>query len=176
MNIKEALDHANIIIMTDYPLYQHCISVATICYYSAELLGLDAEKAFAGGLLHDMGKLAYAEITLAEGPSAVAFMDHPVLGYEALKGIDEECAIMAYTHHSYQHMKYPEKMEITVPPHLEVYCQLIAYVDKVESFMTRSHLLAEDAIETVDKFYNFLPNISNMVSLVVSRHSLMRLI
>jgi putative nucleotidyltransferase with HDIG domain len=175
MQMKEALDVAESIIMNDSLLYQHCINVATISYYAAKKLGLDQEKAFVGGLLHDMGKLGYVKITMANGPSAVAFMDHPVIGYGMLKDVDEEAAIMAYTHHLYQGTKYPDKVEIEIPKELEPYCQLIAYVDKIEAFMTRSHYSAHRARDTVDRFYPFIPGISQAVYDVVSNYSVVRL-
>jgi putative nucleotidyltransferase with HDIG domain len=175
MDMKEAMEYAQPLVLSDYLLYQHCINVASICYYAAKKLNLDPDKAFVGGLLHDYGKLAWVKIILAEGPSAIGFMDHPVIGYAVLKDDDMDAAIMAYTHHHYQHQSYPEKMEIEIPVEMEPYCQLVAYVDKVEAFMTRGGYSARDAIRTVNDFYPFMDGLADAVRAVVDTHAAMRL-
>jgi len=175
MKIKEAMEFAVPIMNTDFLLYQHCINVAGIAYAAAKKLNIDAEKAFVGGLLHDYGKLAFVKITLSQGPGAIAFMDHPVLGYATLREVDEDAAIIAYMHHSYQRIPYPQVKEIEVPKDLEIYCQLISYIDKVEAFITRSEKSPANAIEIVDKFYPFDKNMRQAVKDVVTSVSMLRL-
>lgn len=160
---SQALEEAKIIMINDYVLYKHCLNVAAIAHFGAGKLGWDQDKAFVCGLLHDIGKIGFLKITLREGPASISFMDHPVIGYAMLQDIDIEAATVAYTHHIYQHEKYPRKLEIDIPADLERYCQLIAYVDKVEAFMARSNYKPKEAAEIVDKFYPFMEGISDAV-------------
>jgi putative nucleotidyltransferase with HDIG domain len=167
IDVMSALRYANVVILNaDYKLYQHCLNVAGIAQCSAKELDLDDELCFVAGLLHDCGKIVW----LSE-PRCYDFMEHAELSYGLLKDVDLDVATIAYMHHSYQTNKYPSVCEIEVPEHLEPYCELISFIDKVEANMTRSHATATEAINTMKKLYPFKPEIVTAVSQVVHKRS-----
>jgi putative nucleotidyltransferase with HDIG domain len=171
MKIETALRLADrFILKEDYPLYQHSFNVAMICRATALKMELDSELAFNGGLLHDIGKIVWVK----KFPE-FNFNDHPVLGYAFLKDIDDDAATMAYMHHRYQKNAYPAVVEITVKKDLEPYVRMVAYVDKVEAFITRSHYEPKDAIITVNAFDNFEPEMTEAVYDILNTYAQLRL-
>jgi putative nucleotidyltransferase with HDIG domain len=167
MKIEDALFYANKVILgADYGLYQHCLNVAGISHSACLELGLDEELGFCSGLLHDCGKVVWLN-----NPLCFNFMEHPELSYALLKDSNIDVATIAYMHHSYQINKYPEVCEIEVPDRLEIYCQLISFVDKVEANMARSRARPEDAINTMSKIYMFNPEIIEVVKDIVTTRS-----
>lgn len=162
-----ALRYASgVILNADYKLYQHCLNVAGIVQSACIELKMNDELGFISGLLHDCGKVMW----LSE-PMCYDFMDHAELSYGMLKDVDLEIATIAYMHHSYQMNKYPAVCEIEIPDHLEPYCELVAFADKIEANMTRSRATASDAISTMKKIYPFDKKIVDAVSEVVHKRS-----
>jgi len=167
ISIERALMYANKkILAEDYALYQHSLNVAGICYSACVEMGLDERLGFVSGILHDIGKLVWLN-----EPLCYSFMEHPQLSYGVLKDIELDVAVIAYMHHSYQVNNYPEICEIDVPDRLVPYCQMLSFADKIEANMTRSHRTADEAIETMSKLYDFIPEVVESVSNVVRKKS-----
>lgn len=82
---------------TWYFYYNHVYGVALIAEKIAQKLGLDSERAFVLGLLHDCGKL-YEE-------RQKRF--HGIIGYEIMKNIDEKLALIALNHSYFYHKIEP---------------------------------------------------------------------
>lgn len=82
---------------TWYFYHNHIYGVALIAQKIAQKLGLDSERAFVLGLLHDCGKL-YEE-------KQQRF--HGIIGYEMMKDIDEKIALVALNHSYFYHKIEP---------------------------------------------------------------------
>lgn len=79
---------------TWYKFYNHVFGVALIAEKLAKKLGLDSEKAYVLGLMHDCGKIH----------EAYENRFHGVIGYEMFKDTDKDIARVSVTHSFYDNL------------------------------------------------------------------------
>lgn len=130
----------------DFPLYLHCMNVATMATKVAHVMHLDERLCFDAGLLHDVGKM-YCGLNIIP--------DHPALTYSRLKEleVDDLVTCVAAVHHQFQHNPYPEFKECVYKYTEYKEAELISLCDKVEAGMTRGEETPDEALDNALRIF-----------------------
>lgn len=130
------------------PTYDHSVRVGLLCANICSTQGLNPERLFFAGALHDIGKLKINDHLLQKAQFTKKDMEemkkHVEHSYEILKPLYPVTAEIALRHHRYQENKYPAVLpKLHVPNHtkkeITIYSTLLALADFYDAITTRNN-------------------------------------
>lgn len=137
--------------------YEHSLRVAQISYTIAKQMRLPDQQCigvYAGGLLHDIGKLGVSENILnkpskLEDDEFQIIQKHPEYGFEILKNINcfEKSSILdsvLYHHEKYDGSGYPKKVKNKDIP---LVARIIAVADSFDAMVSSRAYQSEQSLE-----------------------------
>lgn len=150
--MQEAEASARYLLSEDQFTLDHSLAVGTLAKAIASLLKLDTHMAYNVGVLHDVGKRGGCDQ-----------FEHPIRSHQLIAPFDQRCALIASYHHQFQHRIYPKQVP-PIGPADKYLAEVVAFADKVDAYVMRSHTTFQAAIMRSCDEHPFNPAIVKAVS------------